>query len=224
MTGKKIFSHNWLIHKIEDDAIRLAIIKYASGKLIDIGCGDKPYENVILSCTTEYLGLDHKNTLHNKSKIDIFGTAYKIPAKNKYFDTVLCTFALEHLNNPDKAIKEASRILKKKGYAIYAVPLFWHLHEEPKDYFRFTKYALRYLLEKNGFEIIDLKPLSGFWVTFGQEMVYYLWDFRKGGKLNPLWWIIPFLGTFIQGTCYLLDKIHKSESFTCEYLIVARKK
>ncbi len=69
----------------------------------------------------------------------------------------------------------------------------------------------------------ELIPLTGFWVTFGQEFVYYLWFFRKGGKANPLWWIIPVMGTMIQGACFLLDKIHHPEQFTCEYLVVARK-
>ncbi|MBA7698825.1 hypothetical protein ES703_107507 [subsurface metagenome] len=104
------------------------------------------------------------------------------------------------------------------------MPLFWHLHEEPRDFYRYTKYGLRYLFEKNGFEIIELKPLSGFWVTFGQELVYYLWRFRKGGKINPFWWIIPPIGVLIQGISYLLNKIDHPEQFTWAYLVVVRKK
>ncbi len=92
-----------------------------------------------------------------------------------------------------------------------------------KSLYRKYKYGLRYLFEKNGFKIVELKPLSGFWVTFGQEFVYYLWRLRKGGKLNPFWWITPPLGMFIQGICYLLDKIDHSEGFTWMYLVVARK-
>jgi len=79
-------------------------------------------------------------------------------------------------------------------------------------------------VEKNGFEIVELKPLSGFWVTFGQELVYYLWRFRRGGKLNPLWWIIPVIGNLIQGICYLLNKIDDLNEFTVAYLLVVRKK
>ena len=83
---------------------------------------------------TEHVGLDHENTLHNKSKIDLFGTAYDIPAEVEHFDTFLCTAVFERLEEPDKAIREAKRILKKGGYAIYTVPLFWHIHEEPRDF------------------------------------------------------------------------------------------
>jgi len=169
---------NWLVYKISDKALTKAIQKYARGKLLDIGCGDKPYEDMTKFYITEHIGLDHENTLHDKSKIDLFGTAYNIHMEDEHFDTVLCTAVLEHLEDPDSAIKEANRVLKKGGYAIYTVPFFWHLHEEPRDFYRYTKYGLRYLFKKNGFEIVELKPLSGFWVTFGQELVYYLWRFR----------------------------------------------
>lgn len=219
-----LFKHNWLVCKISDKALDEKIQKYAKGKLLDIGCGDKPYVEMVKPYVTEYTGIDHQDTLHNKSDIDRFGTAYDIPATDGEFDSAICTAVLEHLEEPDKAIKEANRVLKEGGFAIYTVPLFWHLHEEPRDFYRYTKYGLRYLFEKNRFEIVELKPLSGFCVTFGQELVYYLYRFRKWGKLDPLWWIIPFIGMFIQGICYLLNKIDHSEEFTWMYLVVVRKK
>lgn len=220
----RIFRKNWLVYKIADKALSEAIKEYARGKLIDIGCGEKPYAEMVKPYVTEHIGVDHRDTLHDKSHIDRFGTAYDIPAKDGEFDSVICTAVLEHLEEPNKALKEANRVLKKGRYAIYTVPLFWHLHEEPRDFYRYTKYGLKYLFEKNGFEIVKLKALSGFWVTFGQELVYYLWRFRKGGKLNPLWWMIPPIGILIQGISYSLNKIDHSEEFTWMYLVVVRKK
>lgn len=173
---------------------------------------------------TKHIGVDHQGTLHDKSDIDRFGTAYDIPAEESEFDSAICTAVLEHLEEPDKAIAECRRVLKTGGIAIYITPLFWHLHEEPRDFYRYTKYGLTYLFEKNGFEMVESKPLSVFCVTFGQELVYYLWCFRTGGKLNFLWWIIPVMGMCTQAICYLLNKIDHSEEFTCAYLVVAREK
>ena len=215
---------NTLVNRIHDRELKRFASIYLKGRLIDIGCGEKPYSDMIKPYVTEYVGVDHQDTLHDKSHIDRFGTAYDIPAEDSEFDSAICTAVLEHLEEPDKAIKETNRVLKKGGYAIYTVPLFWHLHEEPRDFYRYTKYGLKYLFEKNGFEIVELKALSGFWVTFGQELVYYLWRFRKGGKLNPFWWIVPVVGIFIQGICYLLNKIDHSEEFTWAYIVIARKK
>lgn len=219
-----MFSHNWLVYKIVDKQLKRVAQKYAKGKLIDIGCGEKPYKEIFATYVMVHTGVDHAKTLHDKSEIDLFGTAYNIPVENEHFDTALCTAVLEHLEEPDKAIKETYRVLKTGGYAIYTVPFFWHLHEEPRDFYRFTKYGLKYLFEKNGFEIVELKPLSGFWVTFGQESVYYLWRFRIGRKLNPLWWVIPIIGAVIQSISYLLDKIDHPEGFNLIYLFFTRKR
>lgn len=147
---RRFFTKNWLIFSVLDPEIMRAIKLYAKGKLIDIGCGNKPYYSRIESFISDYIGLDHSETIHDKSKIDLFGSAYNVPIQSAYFDTVFCTEVLEHLEEPDKAIKETNRILKTGGYAIYSMPLFWHLHEEPRDFYRYTKYGLKYLFEKNG--------------------------------------------------------------------------
>ena len=218
---KHYFSQNWLVYKIADAALTDAIQKYAKGKLLDIGCGEKPYKKMVMPYVDEHIGLDHEDTLHNKSNVDLFGTAYKIPVDDEEFNTILCTAVLEHLEEPKEAIDEAYRVLKKGGYAIYTVPLFWHLHEEPRDFYRFTKYGLKYLFEKNGFEIVELRPLSGFWVTFGQLFVYNLHRFNRG----PLRWvrIIDVIGLLIQAISYTLDKIDKAEEWTWMYQVIAKK-
>lgn len=218
-----IFNKNWLVKNIVYSEIRKFATKYAHGILLDIGCGEKPYESEFTPYITEYIGLDHENTMHNRSKVDIFATAYNTTIPDNYVDTILNTSVIEHLEEPCEAINEMNRIIKPGGCVILTGQFFWHLHEEPRDFYRYSKYGLKYLFEKNGFEIVELKPLSGFWVTFGQELVYYLYRFRIGGKLNPFWWIIPVIGTFIQGICYLLNKIDHSEEFTVSYLLVARK-
>jgi ubiquinone/menaquinone biosynthesis C-methylase UbiE len=230
----RFFKNNWLIRTIEDKAIHQAIRQYAKGKLLDIGCGGKPYEKIAQKYVTEHIGIDHKDTRHDQSNINYFGTAYQLPFENEKFHTVLCTFVLEHLEDPDSALKEAHRVLNKDGYAIYAVPFIWFLHEEPRDFFRFTKFGLIQIFKRNGFEIIHLEPLAGFWVSFGQMLVYYLWHFRLQGKINPLWWIIPPISSIIQCICFVLNsldarlcRILKKEKmrdeFCCEYLIVAEK-
>ena len=58
--------------------------------------------------------------------------------------------------------------------AIYTIPHIWHLHEEPRDFYRFTKHGIRYLFTKVGFEVEEITPLSGFWVTWGTMLAYYV--------------------------------------------------
>jgi SAM-dependent methyltransferase len=215
--------HNWLIFSIINPALEQRLAQFAKGKLIDIGCGAKPYKNMVRPHVDLHTGVDHHDSLHDKSSVDLFGTAYSIPLESDGYDTALCTDVLEHLEEPSLAIAEAWRVLKSGGYAIYTVPLFWHLHEEPRDFYRYTKHGLRYLFEKNGFDIVEIAALSGFSVTFAQELVYFLYRYRGSGPVNPLWWIIPPLGHVIQLFGYLMNKVERAQMFTCEYIIVAKK-
>lgn len=215
--------HNWLIFGIINPELNKRLKKYAKGKLVDIGCGLKPYKDMASPYVELHTGVDHEASIHDKTGINIIGTAYSIPVASESYDTALCTDVLEHLEEPSLAISETSRVLKPGGYAIYTVPLFWHVHEGPRDFYRYTQYGLRYLFEKSGFEVIEITALSGFTVTFAQELVYFLYRYRRGGIVNPLWWIIPPICHLIQILAYGISKFEKVAIFTCEYIVVARK-
>ncbi|MFB3077411.1 MAG: class I SAM-dependent methyltransferase [Lysobacterales bacterium] len=212
---------NILVNHIHNRELKRYASSYLTGRLIDIGCGTKVYRNLLAPYVDEHVGLDHEETFHDKSNIDIFGSAYKIPVADESFDSAVCTAVLEHLEEPEQALRECHRILKPGGVAIYSVPFIWHLHEEPRDFYRYSKYGLEYLFGKVGFEILDIQALSGFWVTFGQLFVYNLYRLNRG----PLRWfrIIDAIGLLIQGFAYILDHIDKSERWTWMYMVVAKK-
>ena len=151
-----------------------AIAAHLRGRVLDIGCGRKAKRHLIGKEITEYVGLDHAGSPHDLSQADLIGTAYRIPQPDASFHGVLCTAVLEHLEEPRAALQEAFRILRPGGRAVYTVPLYWHLHEEPRDFYRYTKHGLRYLFEAAGFELIEIAPASGFWITFGTGCSYYL--------------------------------------------------
>ncbi len=215
--------YNWLFFSLVNPEIKKIIEKYAHGKIADIGCGIKPYKELAKFYVTEHVGIDHKETFHDKDNIDIFSDVYEIPVEDESFDFILCTDVLEHLEEPLKAVKEAYRILKKGNYALYTVPFFWHLHEEPRDFYRYTIYGLKYLFEKNNFEVIEIKPLSGFIVMATQELCYYLLRFRRGGVINPLWWIVPPVVVIIQFIAFYLNKVDRSKEFSNEYIVLVKK-
>jgi len=215
-------SKNWLVYSIFEKKLKTLSEVFLSGKMIDIGCGEKQYEQMLDPHIDEYIGLDHKDTMHDLSKADLVGTAYEIPVEDASFDCALCTAVLEHLEEPEQALRECNRVLKKEGIAIYSIPFIWHLHEKPRDFYRYSKYGIEYLFNKTGFEILKLEALSGFWVTFGQLFVYYIYRFNRG----PLRWfkIVAILGFIIQLIAYCLDKLDKAEDWTWMYVVVAKKK
>jgi SAM-dependent methyltransferase len=212
---------NLLINVIHDRALERHAARYLKGRLIDIGCGIKPYRDLLAKYVTEHVGVDHKDSLHDQSNVDLIGTAYSIPVANESFDSALCTAVLEHLEEPSRALDECWRVLKPGGTAIYSIPFIWHLHEEPRDFYRYSKYGIQYLFEKAGFEIMEMVALSGFWVTFGQLLVYKLQRFNRG----PLRWarLMDGFGLVLQGGAYVLDRVDRAEQWTWMYMVVARK-
>jgi len=173
-----------------------------------------------------HIGVDHEETMHPTDKIDIFAPASAIPVSDESFDCAISTAVLEHLEEPVNALSECSRILKIGGIAVYTAPFIFNLHEEPLDFYRFSKYGLVYLFETTGFQILGLKALSGLWVTFSIALTHYLWKFRrKRGwvrMFRPFFILILPFAALIQGMAYLLDRIDKREEWTWMYLVVAK--
>jgi SAM-dependent methyltransferase len=212
---------NWLVQSIVYNNMKSLVGAYVHGQLIDIGCGIKPYEELFTSTVAQHIGIDHPSTLHATPKIDIFATAYNIATKSNHFDTAICNAVLEHLEELEQALQECYRVLKPGGYAIYSVPFIWHVHEAPRDFYRYSKYGLKYLFEKAGFEIVEIRALSGFWVTFGQLFVYNLYRLNRG--LLRWIYLIPMVSLVIQLAAYALDRIDKTEQWTWMYLVIVRK-
>lgn len=222
---KRYYSHypihhpSWLVMRRAGDRIETAAVRFFHGDLLDIGCGDKWKRDLVGHLVTRYVGVDHSATRHDPSAIDRLGSAYSLPAADGEFDCVLCSSVLEHLEEPEAALREALRVLKPGGTAIYTAPQAWHLHEEPRDFFRFTRHGLRHLFEKAGFEIVEIEPLSGLFLAFGSELGYYLNGIRWR-PLRPLvtLWIVANNLLFL-----LLEKIKRDPRWTWMNLVVARK-
>jgi SAM-dependent methyltransferase len=210
---------DWLVHKIHDRALGELLVKYASGVLVDIGCGEKPYAGMTQGLVTKHLGVDHPDTQHTRDRIDVFATAYQTTLPEASADTVLCTVVLEHLERPLDAIREMYRILKPGGCVILSAPFFWHLHEEPRDFFRYSRCGLEYLFTEAAFQIVELKALSGFNVTFGQELCYYLDRFNR----RPFGLLFRLVQNLIQRIAYFLNRWDHSSGFSWAHILVARK-
>ena len=215
--------YNWLIFRVMEPALEEALERHAKGRMLDIGAGEKPWADLARPFVSEHVGLDQEDGPHPKHEIELLGSATELPAEAESFDTVLCTDVLEHVEEPGRALAEAWRVLVPGGTGIYTVPHIWHLHEEPRDFYRYTRHGLRYLFEQAGFEVIEIRALCGFPATFAQELAYFAWSFAPRSTANPLRWIIHGFVWIVQRLGLALDGLDRSEKFPAEYLAVVRK-
>lgn len=197
---------------------------FAKGKLLDIGCGNKPYYQLFAPRVKEYVGLDFKKTAGERiGHADIIGSALDLPFADNFFDTVLSTEVLEHVPSPEQMIKEIHRVLRPGGYVILTTPLFWPLHEKPFDYFRYTPYGLRYLFGGNGLKVMRIDKTTGLFATVGQLLSYGIFaEFGRHRNLIIRGPILLFCFG-IQRLALLFDWISGSRGDALDYLVVARK-
>jgi len=152
------------------------------GRLLDFGCGRKPFEN--LFSVKEYIGVDLKGTGHDhkNSKADIYYDGKHLPFENEIFDSLFCGEVLEHVFNPDEILPELNRVLKKGAQMLITTPFSWNEHEAPFDYARYSSFGIRHLLEKHGFKILELKKSGSFArVNFQYWALYFFELFKKWG-------------------------------------------
>jgi ubiquinone/menaquinone biosynthesis C-methylase UbiE len=168
---------NQLINKLCDAQLKRLAQIYARGRLIDVGCGTKQYEDIFKAYVVEHVGVDHADSQHSRSRVDLISSGYEIPVSDASFDTVLHTSVLEHMEDPKFALQECARVLKPGGNIIFAVPFMWQVHEAPRDFFRFTPLGMKYLFEQTGFRICEITPICGFWGTFGQFLAYKIYKY-----------------------------------------------
>ena len=118
-------------------------------KVLEIGAGDAPHYNYIKHPFDEYfiletskhaLDIDHKN-----SKIKVIEYDGKIiPFKDNYFDRIIISHCLEHINNPEKFLLQMMDKLKIGGVLSISLPT------DPGLLFRLGRFYLKnFSIKKN---------------------------------------------------------------------------
>lgn len=200
---------------------RALIAQHARGRVLDVGCGHMPFRAAALAHAESYEGFDVEartgGVTHIGDAQDMRGIA------TAGYDTVFCFEVLEHLPRPDLALAEIARVLRHGGTLLLSVPHLSRLHEEPHDYFRYTRHGLRSLLERTGLEPVEISPFAGL-LTFLAHQVSTI--------ILGLLWPIPGVRQLAYGLNRLLlvwppiwlDRVTDPRGlFALGYVVVARK-
>jgi SAM-dependent methyltransferase len=189
------------------------------GRLLDAGAGKLSYRHLVKPLISEYVSMDFKPS---HPDLDYEADIQNMPLPDNSFDTVLSAEVLEHVPDPAKALSEIYRVLKPGGHLVMSVPHLMYLHNEPHDFFRYTNYGLRTILEKAGFTIITLQS-SGSIFSFIQGILATTF---VGLTYNiPIIWPIVFTISKITGqiSIWLDNKLDKKKIFALHFIAVAQK-
>ncbi|MEI6243420.1 MAG: glycosyltransferase [Acidobacteriota bacterium] len=152
-----------------------------SGTLLDVGCGQMPYRELVLehAQVRKYIGLDIRNPGYQKGQQpDLFWDGVTIPLAEASVDSVIATELFEHLPDIDAVLREIGRVLKPGGTLFFTVPFLWPLHDSPYDFCRYTPFSLRRHLEGSDFDVRNISALGGWNASLAQMIG--LWLNRSG--------------------------------------------
>jgi SAM-dependent methyltransferase len=151
-------------------------------RVLDVGCGVKPYYPFFADGASEYVGVDVANPA-----ADLEGTAERLPVPDAGFDVVLCTQVLEHTDDPAQAVRELRRVVAPGGHVLASTHGVQVYHPAPDDLWRWTHTGLERLFRENGaWSMLTVSPGSGTAACLGLLVSIYLDLLAKRAHARPL--------------------------------------
>jgi len=139
---QRIFSTNRRI--LVNKSISSIKIEKSWKRVLVVGSGNDPYRDLFGELEV-YTRLD---IVVNSNITDIVANACYLPFKDSSFDCIMAIEVFEHLENPEKFVQEAHRILNTSGFIFLSIPFMFHEHGDPYDFSRPTRFQLEIFFKK----------------------------------------------------------------------------
>lgn len=173
----KIMLEEKIMFSFLNDWTRDSKKRASETKILDLGCGSGLISKEVQKLGYQVKGLDFseeavKKAISNGINAEICNLDEEIKGNDEEFDVIWAGDIIEHVFDPIGLLREANRVLKKDGIIIASIPsdvgivtrlkiLFGISYQEitykkygyHKHHTFFTLDLMRYMLEKNGFNI-----------------------------------------------------------------------
>jgi SAM-dependent methyltransferase len=140
-------------------------------RILDVGCGVKPYYPFFASVASSYVGVD----VVENPVAELLGPVEDLPVEDASFDVVLCTQVLEHSDDPAQAVRELRRVTAPGGRVLASTHGVQVYHPSPVDYWRWTHEGLRRLFTENAeWSALSVEPAAGTASTLAMLLATYI--------------------------------------------------
>jgi SAM-dependent methyltransferase len=155
---------------LEDEA-RRAHADLGRYRLLDVGCGEKPYLPLFAPYASEHVGVD---AVENP-RAELRGPVEALPVADGEFPVALCAQVLEHCDDPAQAVRELHRVTAPGGRVLASTHGTMVYHPAPADYWRWTHAGLERLFRENAdWASVRVTPGSGTTACVAMLVAIYL--------------------------------------------------
>ena len=225
LAGAPRFIRRWALHfecAIEDELAVFVRALPMPSRVLDAGAGEGQYRMYFSGHSYTGVDLGVGDSRWNYSNLSALADLNALPFRSATFDAAVNIVTLEHLTDPQLAILEIARVLKPGGLLFLVAPLEWEEHQQPHDFFRYTKFGLQLLLERAGFSVLQMLPAGGFFRLLSRRLLNSLQFLMRGPR-----WILFVPAALLLVPLSLLapafEPLDPHRNFTLGYLCTARK-
>ncbi len=180
------------------------------GDTLDIGSKNRRYDSLLRQ---RPIAMDIEPDSVNHV---IPGDIQSIPFPDERFDNVMAIEVLEYVANPNQAMNEVRRILKKNGILILSIPFLCPVHG---DFARYTrKYIEKYLLA----------DFTSYKITAIGNPYTIIADIVRNGTIRIdnaflRWIFLPVYLPFLLLATLMRSRSDQTGKYISGYFIIARK-
>jgi SAM-dependent methyltransferase len=203
---------------IADEVAGFASTLADGARVLDAGAGEGNYKSHFARQRYTALDLGVGDANWNYGSLNVIGDLERLPFADGTFQASLNIVTLEHVREPARVVEELHRTLAPGGNLLLIAPHEWEEHQQPHDYYRYTRYGLEYLLCSAGFTELEIRPVGGFFRLLSRRLLNAL-QFFPGPLMivAAIFFVPPAL------LLPLFEPLDRKRNFTLGYICSARR-